>query len=282
MASSRRIRRVSWVRIAIGALAWLYAALLALPIYYLVVSSLKPNLEIFSTPFAFPTAPEFDNFVEAWERTQLGTALINSVWVTFASLALTLILSIPAAYGLSRSTGRLAVVVERLFSLGFLIPAFAALVPTLLLSITVGLFHTQTFVILFLPATALPLSVIVLTQFMRTVPPELEESAMIDGAPRMTILRHVYVPIAAPGIATVAILNFLSFWNEYLFVLILGGTETEVRTAQVAIPTLVSQNGTDFGVLAAATIVSVVPVFVVYAVLSRRMEAALLQGAVKA
>jgi multiple sugar transport system permease protein len=270
------------VRIAIGALAWLYAALLALPIYYLVVSSLKPNLEIFSTPFAFPTAPEFDNFVEAWERTQLGTALINSVWVTFASLALTLILSIPAAYGLSRSTGRLAVVVERLFSLGFLIPAFAALVPTLLLSITVGLFHTQTFVILFLPATALPLSVIVLTQFMRTVPPELEESAMIDGAPRMTILRHVYVPIAAPGIATVAILNFLSFWNEYLFVLILGGTETEVRTAQVAIPTLVSQNGTDFGVLAAATIVSVVPVFVVYAVLSRRMEAALLQGAVKA
>jgi len=154
-------------------------------------------------------------------------------------------------------------------------------VPTVLLAIAMGLFHTREFLYLFFPASALPLSVILLTQFMRSVPPELEESAMMDGAGRLRILWSIYVPIVVPGIATVAILNFLSFWNEFLFALILAGPDPDTRTVQVALPNLVSQTDTQYGVLLAGALITMIPVYIVYIVLNRRLEDALLQGAVK-
>jgi multiple sugar transport system permease protein len=262
-------------------LAWAYGVMLVIPIYYLVVSAFKSNIEIFSTPFALPATFDLGNFTSAWDRARLGPALTSSLLITAVSAVLTLALSIPAAYGLARARGRLGTFVERLFSLGFLIPGFAALIPTVLLAIELGLFQTRTFLIMFLPATALPLSVILLTQFMRTVPPELEEAATLDGASRWKALRHVYLPIAMPGIATVTILNLLSFWNEYLFTLILGGPDPRVRTIQVALPTLISQTSTEYGVLAAGTLVTLVPVYIAYILLSRQMEDALTQGALK-
>ncbi|SDB85877.1 carbohydrate ABC transporter membrane protein 2, CUT1 family [Sanguibacter gelidistatuariae] len=262
-------------------LAWAYGALLLIPLYYLLVSAFKPNIEIFDKPFALPTGLSLKNFASAWERASLGTALSNSILITASAALLTLALAIPASYALARSRGRLGTAIERLFSMGFLIPGFAALVPTVLLAIALGMFQTRLFVILFMPATALPLSVVLLTQFMRTVPAELEESAVLDGANRWMVLKEIYLPIAMPGIATVTILNVLNFWNEYLFTLILGGPNPNVRTAQVALPTLVSQTSTDYGVLAAGTLLTLLPVYIAYILLSRQMENALLQGAVK-
>jgi multiple sugar transport system permease protein len=260
---------------------WLYAALLAIPLYFLVVSAFKQNTAIFNDPFNLPTAFSFENFAAAWTRVDMGTGLLNSALVTIAAEILTLVLAVPAAYAISRSSGRVAALVERTFALGLLIPAFAALVPTLLLAIALQLFHTREFLIMFLPATALPLSVILLTQFMRAVPAELEESAMIDGAGRLRVLISIYIPVTIPGIATLLILNFLSFWNEYLFALILVGPDTDVRTVQVALPNLVSQTNTEYGVLLAGCLITMIPVYIVYIVLQRRLEDALLQGAVK-
>lgn len=116
---------------------------------------------------------------------------------------------------------------------------------------------------------------------MRAVPPELEKSALLDGATRWEVLRHIYLPVALPGIATIAILNFLNFWNEYLFILILLGPDPSSRTVQVALPTLVSQRSTQYGVIAAGMLIAVLPVYLAYVVLSRRMEDALVHGAVK-
>lgn len=262
-------------------LAWAYALILVIPVYYLLTASFKDNLAIFTRPFAVTFEQGFANFSAAVERAGLWAATGNSLLVTAAAELLTLALAIPAAYALARGRGRVGTLVERFFGLGFLIPGFAALVPTVLLAVALGLFQTRTFLVLFLPAGALPLAVILLTQFMRTVPPQLEESAMLDGATRWQILRQIYVPLTAPGIATVAILNFLSFWNEYLFALVLAGPDPTVRTTQVALPTLISQNNTEYGVLAAGTLLTLVPVYIVYLVLQRRMEETLLSGAVK-
>jgi multiple sugar transport system permease protein len=136
--------------------------------------------------------------------------------------------------------------------------------------------------ILYLPASAQPLAVILLTQFMRTVPAELEESATMDGAGRFRVLRSVYLPLTMPGIATVSILNFISFWNDYLYTLIITGLNPQLRTVQVALPTLQGNQGiTDYALVCAGTVISVLPVFLVYAVLNRRMENALVQGALK-
>src|ERR1700732_420776 len=161
--------------------AWLYAVLLVVPLYYLLVSAFKTNDQIFGSPFALPASLSFGNFGEAFSSADLGLAVVNSAPVTVLALALTLALAIPAAFAIARAEGPLGALVERVFSLGFLVPTFAALFPTFLLSAATGLFHTRAFMVLFLPATAMPLSVVILVQFMRTIPREMEEAARLDG-----------------------------------------------------------------------------------------------------
>ncbi|WP_327664903.1 MULTISPECIES: carbohydrate ABC transporter permease [unclassified Streptomyces] len=262
-------------------LVWGYAVLLAVPLYYFVASSFKSNDAIFGSPLTPPTSLGLDNFTTAFRTAGLGTAVVNSALVTVVALALTLGLAVPAAFALARSEGRAASVIEKVFSLGFLIPTFAALFPTFLLAAAAGLFHTRTFMVLLLPATALPLSVVILVQFMRTIPKEMEEAARMDGASTFAVLRHIYTPMCLPGIATVLLLNFLSFWNEYLYSLVLIGPDPDLRTVQVALPTLKSVTGTDYGVLTAGTVLTLVPVWLVYTVLQKRMQTALVSGAVK-
>jgi multiple sugar transport system permease protein len=266
-----------------GALAYLlvvaYAAALLLPLYFVVVSSFKTNETIFLEPLSPPTTLSFAKYGEAQSAVDLGGALLNSVIVTLAAEIVTLLLALPAAYGIARHRGRLGKVIETIFGVGFLIPTFAVLVPTFLLAAFSDLLYSRIFLILFYPATVLPLSVILLAQFMRTVPRELEESAMIDGATRMQILRHVFIPLVIPGIASVAILNFLAFWNEYIFALIL--TNDASRTVQVAVPALRDSRLIDYALLSAGIVIALVPVYIVYTVLQRRMQEAMLVGAIK-
>lgn len=261
-------------------LSWSYALILGAPLYYLAVSALKSNIEIFTRPFALPANWLWENFGTAWRTADLGGALLNSVLVSVVAVVLTLCLAVPAAYALARTDNRLARVITGTFSAGFLIPPFAALIPTVVLAIEMGLYGTREFQMLFLPASALPLSVLLLTQFMRTVPKALVESAALDGAGHWRLLTQVFVPIAMPGVVSVTILQILTFWNEYLFSLTITGTSPDVRTVQVALPTLVS-DATNLGVLAAGTVLTVLPVYVVYSLMNRRMQEALTAGAVK-
>jgi multiple sugar transport system permease protein len=264
-----------------GSLVWIYGLMLALPIYFLLTSSLKANTAIFNDPFGLPTEWLFGNYANAWERAVMGQALINSLLVSGAAEIITLTLVLPAAYGLARSRSKLAVAFERIFALGFLIPAFATLVPILLLSIQLGLFRTREFLTLFMVATTLPLSIILLTQFMRTIPAELEESAMVDGLSRLRILWHIYIPLSLPGVAMIVILNFLAYWNEFLFSLVLLGSNAQTRTIQIALPTLIDQTKTEFGPLLAGTVITLVPVYLLYIFLNKRLEGALTAGAIK-
>jgi multiple sugar transport system permease protein len=266
--------------VAATVLSWLYALLLALPLYYLAVSALKTNIEIFTRPFALPSHWLWANFATAWRTAGLGQALLNSLLISVVAIVLTLGLAVPAAYALARQDNRLARAVTGAFSAGFLIPPFAALIPTVILAIRMGLFYTREFQMLFLPASALPLSVLLLTQFMRTVPRALVESAALDGAGHWRLLVSVFIPIAMPGVVSVTILQLLTFWNEYLFSLTITGTGPDVRTVQVALPTLVS-DVTNLGVLTAGTVLTLLPVYLAYSLSSRRMQEALTAGAVK-
>lgn len=263
------------------AAVWLYVLLLLVPIYYLLISAFKNNVGILTAPFSPFTGLELGNFGKAVRNATLGPGLLNQAYVTVGANALTLVLAVPAAFALARSRGRLSTAIERIFALGFLVPGFAALVPTVMLSIILGLFHTREFLIVFLPASALPLSVILLTQAMRTIPRDLEESAVLDGAGSWQLLRSVYFPLSVPTLTVVLILNFLSFWNEYFFALVITGPDTAVRTAQVALPTLSLANASQYGVLAAGIVVTLVPVYVLYAFFADKMERAVLAGALK-
>jgi multiple sugar transport system permease protein len=276
----RPLRRANQMGPLAHSLAWVYALVLAIPVYYLVVSAFKSNVEIFGNPFSLPGEWIWTNFASAWTRAGLGQALLNSVLVSGVAVALTLGLAVPAAYALARSENRAAKWITGTFALGFLIPPFAALIPTVLLAIQMDLFYTREFLILFLPAGALPLSIILLTQFMKTIPKELVESASMDGAGNRTILLRMFIPLAMPGIISVTILQVLGFWNEYLFSLTITGTGAKVRTIQVALPSLISET-TNYGILAAGTVISLLPVYLAYTLLQKRMQEALTAGALK-
>lgn len=261
---------------------WLYAASLVVPVYFLFAAAGKSNPQIFNDPFGFPLADyDWGNFVRAWERTQMGSALINSVIIVGSALALTILFALPAAYGIARLGGRVGKMLEGVFAAGLVIPGFAALVPSVLLAIALNMFQQKTFVVLLFTAGALPLNVILLAAFMRYIPHELEESALMDGASRLQVLRHVYTPMLIPGIATVSILNFLSFWNEYLFSLVLLGANSASRTVQVALPTLAGRTETKYGELMAGTLMAMAPVLIIYLLLQKQFEQALMDGAVK-
>lgn len=277
--SRKLTSRVGWI--FSHALVWMYVLLVLIPLYFLLVSPFKNNQEIFNTPFSLPHAFDLSNFINAWRDASLGPGLINSAVITVGAEVLTIVLALPAAFSLARFTSRLSAAVERFFLLGFLIPGFAALVPTVLFAVHLNLLYTPEILIFYFAATALPLSVIVLTTFLRTIPKELEEAARMDGAGWFSVLLRIYLPLSISGVMTVVLLNFLAFWNEFVFSLVLLGPDPAVRTVQVALPDLISPTGTQYGLLLAGVLIAFLPPLLVFAILEKRMQSALIAGAVK-
>ena len=265
--------------IVVRVLVIIYVLIILLPIYYLVISAFKTNNAIFTQPLSLPTSLSLQNFLTAEYDANLIPAMGNSAYITIAAEILTLLLALPAAYAVARIPLKGSVIIERAFGLGFLIPSFAVLLPTFLLSIAMGLFHSTLFLILFYPVGALPLTIIMMAQFIRSIPYEIDEAAIMDGARRLTILLRLILPLSVPGIATVLILNFLGFWNEYIFALVILGGDTQ--TVQVALPFLKTLNIVDYGLLTAGTLMTVIPVYFVYALIQRRMQEALVVGYAK-
>ncbi|MCL3863302.1 carbohydrate ABC transporter permease [Actinotalea sp. K2] len=258
-----------------------YAAAVIVPFIFLFLSSVRSNQEIFSQPLGIPTEWRFENYSRAFGEANLGDSLLVSAFVTVLSVAITLALALPAAYAIARvGEGRIAGAVEAVFASGLLIPSFAVLVPTFFLAVQLKMLNQPLFVALFYPATGLPITVLLLVQFMRGIPRAVDEAAMIDGATRATILWRLIIPMSIPGIVTVTIFNVINFWNEYIFALVLLGGGSQI-TAQVALPRLQGERLVDYGLVAAGAVIVMLPVLLCYAVLQKQTQQALTAGAVK-
>jgi multiple sugar transport system permease protein len=260
-------------------LATFYALVILLPMYYLAVCAFKDNAAIFNSPLALPTSLGLKNFREAEAGAHLIRAMAISLGVAVSAETITLLLAFTAAYAIARIRTPLAAAAEGFFSLGFLIPALAMLVPVVMLMSQLHLLYSPLTLILFYPAGRLPMAIVVLASYLRTVPVELEESAEIDGANRLHVLQHILFPLAVPGIITVVIVNFIGIWNEFLFSLVLVSQKD--RTIQVALSVLKGDRLVDYGVLAAGVLISVLPVLVVYVLFLEKVVAGLYVGAVK-
>jgi len=258
----------------------LYAFLIIIPLYFVVVSAFKNNSQIITTPLALPAALDFSKFLQAQANVNLLRAMLISVAVAIGAEILTLVLAFPAAYAIARLQTRLAPLTEAIFSLGFLIPSLAILMPVYLMTArAVLLYHPIALVILY-PAFSLPLSLILLTSFMRKLPRELEESAVMDGGNVLQIMIYIFFPICMPGILTVLVLNFINIWNEYLFALIL--MDSDNRTVQLALALLrANQRSVDYGLIAAGVLISMIPVFIVFIFFQDRIMSGMLTGAIK-
>ncbi len=281
MRVHQRLRDGSSVFVGLGYFfSFVYALLAIIPLFFIIVSAFKSNDLIILQPLALPPTLDFSKFIQAQSNVNLLHALMISIIITVGAEALTLLLAFPAAYAVSRLQTRLAGLVEAIFSLGFLIPGLAILMPVYLVVAKASLLYNPIALIVLYPAFNLPLSMILLTGFMRKLPRELEESAVMDGGNVLQIIVYIFFPICMPGILTTIVLNFLNIWNEYLFALIL--MDSDNRTIQLAIALLrANQRTVDFGLIAAGVVISMIPVYIVFVFFQDKIMSGMLAGAIK-
>ena len=259
-----------------------YAAVVILPMVWLLYTSLKNNEEIFRSAWQLPGRAHWENFAYAWGRARIGDYFANSLLVTLVSVALILLVSAMAAYVLARFPFRGHRALFYAFLAGLMVPTQLALVPLFFLVNAIHLLDTYTGLILVYIAFSLPFTIFVLTGFFRTLPHELAEAALIDGCTHPQAFWRVMLPIAKPGLVTAAIFNFLGIWNEYLFALVLISSE-RLRTLPLGLANLlmVTHYESNWGALFAGLVMVMIPTLVVYALLQGQLTKGITAGALK-
>ncbi|MCY3020830.1 MAG: carbohydrate ABC transporter permease [Planctomycetota bacterium] len=259
--------------------------LVVVPVVWLVYSSFKTNEAIFADPWRPPLSPaevSVDNYARAWSKSHVGGYFLNSVVTVSSALFGTLLLSAMAAYGLARLRVKGRRVIYYLFVAGMIVPTALTLAPLFELLRSLSLLNSLTGLALVYVAFSIPFSLLMLYGFFSSLPEEVREAAIVDGATEWQTFWHVFLPMARPGLVTVAIFNFLGLWNEYLLALVTL-IEPEKQTLQLGIANMVvSMNyRSDWGTLLATMVLAMLPVLVLYAALHKRVVEGMILGAVK-
>ncbi len=268
-------RLFSYVILSITALMFVY------PLIWLLSSSLKPPIEIYQRPLnLIPTEVRFDAYEEIFRATPLLAYFANSVVYSVGGTLLSLTFGLLAAFGLSRHEfrGKNALMIGILALQ--LIPPLISVIPTYLLMQTLGLYNTRVGIIALYGALSIPWAIWVLKGYMDTLPRELDESAAIDGASRLTTVLRILLPVMLPGLAASFIIVFIGRWGEFaLASVLLRGQDLYPLT--VGTYNLLGPDEQDFRLLAAAALINIVPVLVVFTILQRFLISGLAAGAVK-
>ncbi|MEV7225596.1 MULTISPECIES: carbohydrate ABC transporter permease [Polymorphospora] len=261
-------------------LAW--AAVVTLPLLWAVVSSLKTDREILTSPWSLPATPRLDNWSRAWNQASIGDYLLNSAIVVGGALVLTMLLGATISYALARYPFPGNRIVHLVFVAGLLFPVFLALVPLFFVVRQLGLLGTYHGLILVYTAYALPFTVFFLHSFFRTLPSAVAEAAFLDGCSHWGVFFRVMLPLARPGLVSIAIFNFLGLWNQYLLPLVLNPDPDRYVLAQGLAALSVSQGyRSDWSGLFAGLTIAMVPVLAAYVLFQRQIRTGLTAGAVR-
>ncbi|MEU3975577.1 carbohydrate ABC transporter permease [Streptomyces bacillaris] len=257
------------------------AVVMIFPVYWLVISALRPNREIRSyDQKLWPTSLTFDNFVRAVDQPNFTTAIQSSLIVAVTAVVGGMIIATLAALAIGRFRffGRkplllIMILVQMLPPTAMLIPIYAQL------NAMGGIDEYWGLIVVYLVST-LPFATIMIRGFVVNIPVELEESAMVDGLTRFGAFRKVVFPLLAPGLAAASIFALVNAWNEYLFAYILINDNSKY-TLNVWLMTFTTERGTDYGALMAASTMIALPVVIFFMIIQKKMAAGLTSGAVK-
>ena len=267
---------------ALNGFLLLWAALVVFPMLWLLYTSFKTDREIFASPWSFPTVLQWDNFRRGWVDAHIGEYFLNSFIVVIPSLALILLLSAMTAYVLARFPFPGNRIIFYGFLAGLLFPVFLALIPLFFLVKDLGMLSTYQGLILVYVAYSLPFSVFFMTGFFRTLPSELHEAAIIDGANQFQVFFLVMLPLAQPGLISIGIFNFLGMWNQYLLPLVLMTQASRYVLTQGLAYMLVQQYyQSDWSALFAAVTMIMVPTLIVYVIFQNQIQKGITVGALK-
>lgn len=274
-SAGRRLGQYNWFG---GLAGWLWLLIVMLPVYWIVITSVKTQGNYFATnPLAPPTAVTFENYRLVVQNDFLRY-FANSVLVTLGAIVPAVLVSFMAAFAIVRGGGQRALrSINSLFLLGLAIPLQATIIPVYLLIIRLHLYDTLLAIILPSIAFAIPLSVLVLANFIRDVPKELFESMRLEGASDWGTLWHLAFPLTRPALVTVTVYNGLAIWNGFLLPLILTQSPGK-RTLPLALWTFQGQYSVNVPAVLASVVLTTLPILVLYAIGRRQLLSGLTAG----
>jgi raffinose/stachyose/melibiose transport system permease protein len=265
--------------IALGFLI-LYAFVSAYPLVFTLIASFKTDQEIFSNPFGFPTFFSFDNYIRAWTISRLPRYFLNSIILSVSVCVLLVILGSMTAYGISRFRFKYSNLLFIYFLMGMMIPAQSTIIPIAFNVGRLGIRDSLPLVILIISAFQFPITLLIFTGFMRTIPSELEEAAVMDGCNTLNVYARIILPLSSPAIITVTILNFLVAWNNILFPLVLLNSDS-VKPIAIGMLGFFARHTSDYSGMMAAVVMTCLIPFLVYVFAQEKVEQGLMSGAVK-
>ncbi|AEV30192.1 ABC-type sugar transport system, permease component [Sphaerochaeta pleomorpha str. Grapes] len=250
------------------------------PLLWVFLSSFKSNTQILSNALSLPESLSFKNYSMAFKLAPITKFYGNSVIVAVCATLLNVVAVSMSSYVLARFKFRMRNFLKILFGLALLIPAAAIMQPLYLNMKALGFYDTLTGLIICYAAFSIPVSMYVMMSYYLTIPRELEEAAVIDGAGFNTTFWKIIFPLANPAMATCGVLAFIGAWNEFQIAMILT-SRTSKRTLPIALLYFKSQFASDYGAMFAATMVVVIPSIVVFILLQKQVVSGLVAGAVK-
>ncbi|MGM9589800.1 MAG: carbohydrate ABC transporter permease [Faecousia sp.] len=272
----------------------LLAVLILVPVAWVFMASIKENAEFYTNPWNLPKGFYFQNFVEAWETAKMGEYMLNSVIVTVVSLALLLVVALPAAYCLSRFKFFGQKFLSTAFMAGLFINVNYIVVPIFLMLRDGDLWLKKVFGNGFLlnnlfvlavvyAATALPFTIYLLSSYFATLAHDYEEAAYIDGAGYFRTMLQVIFPMAKPSIITVILFNFLSFWNEYIISMTLMTSMDGGKTLPVGLLNLMQaqQSAANYGPMYAGLVLVMLPTLILYCCVQSNLTKGMTVGGLK-
>jgi raffinose/stachyose/melibiose transport system permease protein len=271
----RKLLRMNWLG---GTAGWVWLLIVMIPLYWVVVTSFKAQSAYYlHNPLSLPTDPTLDNYRLVIES-DFPRFFLNSVIVAAGTVIPAGAIAFMAAYAIVRGAGsRFLALTNGMFLMGLAIPLQATIIPVYLLIIKMHLYDSLLALILPSIAFAIPLSVLVLTNFIRDVPNELFESMRVDGATEWGMLRRLALPLTRPALVTVGIYNGLAVWNGFLLPLILTQSPDK-RTLPLGLWTFQGQYSVNVPAVLASVVLSTLPIVILYAIGRRQLLSGLTAG----
>ena len=266
-------------RILTYALWLVLLAVFLFPIYWLLVSSFKTEGQQFAIPpIWFPAPATLENYVNLFSDAKVINSLKNSLMIAGVTLVAVAVLGIPAAYSMARFRVGGTMMMLVIFT-ARLLPPVAYIIPLFALARGLSLYDRQGTLVILYTFFSLPLAIWMLVGFILSIPEEIEDAAMIDGASRLGVIWHVVLPLIRPGLASVAIFMLLSSWNEFALAVTL--TARHARTLPVTMYTFVTNQNIAWGELAAAGVLSATPIVIAGLLVQKHLVMGLVTGAGK-
>jgi raffinose/stachyose/melibiose transport system permease protein len=276
-----RRKRPSVVKVIVVIFLSILVVTQVYPLLWLFIYSLKTNEEILSGRFfALPASLQWKNFGDAIKAGHYFQYLKNSLFVTSVTMASVLLLSSLASFAISRFRWKYGQLVMVLFLVGMMIPLQATLLPLMIIFKNMHILNTHLSLILPYVAFQTPIAVFILSGFMKSIPNEIEESAVMDGASVLRIFRSIVLPISVPPMMTVSILTFINIWNEYILAATFISSE-RLKTLPFGVNSFVSQYSVNYGAIGAFLVLGALPVILIYFLLADKITKGMVAGAVK-